>query len=650
MVVSQVESEQSTFAFERTAKRRDAPAHQTGDAPDLQSILSIAELNRRPTRSPDYAIESRALVALAQEMATAPTGILQKLAEVALLVCRAHSAGLSLLEDGDQRTNFHWRAIAGKWAPHLHGGTPRNFGPCGTVLDRNAAQLCSHPERDFPYFGDVRPLLEEGLLVPFYIKGEAVGTIWVVSHDEKHRFDLEDLRVMTSLATFASAAYQTVLALNGTQQVASIVESSDDAIISKDLNGVITSWNRGAERVFGYTAEQIIGKSVTILIPPDQQDEEPIILDRVRRGERIQHYETVRLHKHGSRIDISLTVSPIKNAEGKIIGASKIARDVTERKRVDEALRAAEQEFREFVENASVGMHWVGPDGIILWANRTEMAMLGYAREEYVGHHIAEFHVEQPVVEDILRRLTNHETLNNYAATLRCKDGSTRHALINSNVLWEGDKFVHTRCFTRDVTELKQSEAHVAILAREAEHRTRNVLATTQAIVRLSQSDTPDGLKLAIEGRVQALANVHSLFVESRWAGAELHNVVTQELSPYGKGGEARVRVDGEKLLLEPSAAQAIAVTVHELATNAAKYGGLSSPTGTVHVEWSRAKEGRLVLRWTEGGGPPVKRSTHRGFGGRVIESMIKDQLKGDMHFDWRAEGLVCEIVLPSGI
>ena len=113
------------------------------------------------------------------------------------------------------------------------------------------------------------------------------------------------------------------------QRLASIVESSDDAILSKDLNGIITSWNQGAERLFGYSADEMIGKSVTLLIPAERQDEEPKILGRIRRGERIEHYETVRLRKDGSLIDISLSVSPIKGAGGKVIGASKIARDIT---------------------------------------------------------------------------------------------------------------------------------------------------------------------------------------------------------------------------------------------------------------------------------------------------------------------------------
>lgn len=135
----------------------------TGAAPGPVSMISATDLTRRPSRLPDYAAENRALVVLAQEMAIAPSDILQKLAETALTLCRAHSAGFSLLEDRDQKKYFRWHAVVGKWAPHAGRGTPRDFGPCGTVLDRNAAMLCSHPERDFPYLGGVSPLLDEGL-------------------------------------------------------------------------------------------------------------------------------------------------------------------------------------------------------------------------------------------------------------------------------------------------------------------------------------------------------------------------------------------------------------------------------------------------------------------------------------------------------
>ena len=194
------------------------------DTLKLRSMLPIDELLRRPSRPPDYEADSSALVALAQSMAVSPEGILQKLAETALTLCRAHFAGLSLLEDGDQRSHFHWRAIAGEWAPHLDGGTPRDFGPCGTVLDLDTPMVCSRPELDFPYWAAVDPVLEEALLVPFYVNGEAIGTIWVVAHDSSRRFDAEDLRLLTNLGAFASAAYQAFLSVNASQHLAAIVE------------------------------------------------------------------------------------------------------------------------------------------------------------------------------------------------------------------------------------------------------------------------------------------------------------------------------------------------------------------------------------------------------------------------------------------
>jgi PAS domain S-box-containing protein len=520
--MSSVEPEH--LAQSRRKQSLAAPAPPT----ELRSMVSTAELQSRPSRAPDYEAESRALMELSRQMAASPGSILQALAETALNLCNAHSAGLSLLEDGDQRSNFHWRAIAGQWASHVNGGTPRDFGPCGTVLDQNIPMVCSHPERDFPYWAAVRPVLEEALLIPFYIKDEAVGTIWVVAHDTSRRFDAEDLRVMTNLAAFAAGAYQTWLALNALEKTSAMIESR-------------------------------------------------------------------------------------------------------------------ERELRDFLENASVGMHWVGPDGIVLWANRTEMEMLGFTREEYIGHHIAEFHADRPAIEDILNRLTKGETLNNYEARLRCKDLSVRHVLINSNVLWEEGKFIHTRCFTRDITERKQSEQQIALLAHEAEHRAKNVLATVQATVHLSQADTTEGLKEAIEGRIRALANVHKLFVESRWNGAELRTLVEEELAAYADG---RVHIAGPNLLLQPDTAQAIAVAVHELATNAAKYGALSTSDGQIHVDWSRAADGRLILHWKEVGGPPVKPPTRRGFGSRVMKSIIAGQLKGETRFDWHAEGLSCEISL----
>jgi PAS domain S-box-containing protein len=292
-------------------------------------------------------------------------------------------------------------------------------------------------------------------------------------------------------------------------------------------------------------------------------------------------------------------------------------------------------------------MHWVGPEGIILWANRAELQLLGYSRQEYIGRNIAEFHADQPVIEDILRQLTAGAVLTDYQARLVHKDGSIRDVLINSSVFSKGGEFIHTGCFTRDVTDSKRSDAQIAILAREAEHRSKNILATVQATVNLSKADTPEELKRVVSGRIQALANAHSMFAETRWEGADLRKLIQDELAAYLNHDEPQVVIDGCTVLLEPAAAQAVAVTVHELATNAAKYGSLSAPEGRVRVHCLRPASGRLILRWKEENGPPVKRPSRAGFGSLVMESIVRTQLLGEIIFDWQRDGLLCEISMP---
>ena len=174
----------------------------------LESILRTDELHRRPRRSPDYERETSALTALVKALADSPSTILQILADKVLGVLEADSAGLSLLTSDEKR--FYWAAIAGAWKPHVGGGTPRDFGPCGDVLDRNSPMLFSHWERRYPYLSAAEPLAEEGLLVPFCVNGRPVGTIWAIAHSDRRTFDAEDLRLLESMGRFASAAYQTV--------------------------------------------------------------------------------------------------------------------------------------------------------------------------------------------------------------------------------------------------------------------------------------------------------------------------------------------------------------------------------------------------------------------------------------------------------
>ncbi|HEV8390891.1 MAG TPA: PAS domain S-box protein [Dongiaceae bacterium] len=308
------------------------------------------------------------------------------------------------------------------------------------------------------------------------------------------------------------------------RHLAAIIENSDDAIISKNLDGIIMSWNSGAERLFGYTAEEIIGRPVTILMPPERVDEEPGILARIRRGERIEHYDTVRRHKDGSPIDISLTVSPIKDAEGRIVGASKIARDITERK-------AAEQ------------------------------------RQQ--------------------------------------------------------------------------------LLVGEIKHRIKNILATVQAIARQTLQGTPEEEREAFIARLMALANAQDLLTLERWNRAAVHDVVERALRPFEAKHSARFLTKGpQDVWVDAQRASLLTMALHELATNAVKYGALSNGYGIVNLVWEVAGEEdaqSVRLTWRELGGPPVVPPERKGFGSFLIERALQGG-SGTAKMEFNPNGLICSL------
>jgi PAS domain S-box-containing protein len=198
-----------------------------------------------------------------------------------------------------------------------------------------------------------------------------------------------------------------------------------------------------------------------------------------------------------------------------------------------------------------------------------------------------------------------------------------------------------------DVTSYKESEERLKLMTRELNHRANNLWALVHTTVHLTTGRTMAKLKAAIEGRIRALAHVHGLLSESHWVGATLEQLVQRELGPYcGGGQEDRVKVRGSTVTLAPTSAQTMAMVLHELATNAAKYGSLSTPAGQVRIEWSAANE-KLAVRWSEVGGPRVRRPKRFGFGSRLLEASTRD-LGGDIHFEWRKAGLICEMTIDT--
>ncbi len=304
-----------------------------------------------------------------------------------------------------------------------------------------------------------------------------------------------------------------------------IIESSRDAIISKNLNGEILSWNRGAERLFGHTANEAIGKHISILIPDNLISEETEIISRIKRGEQVEHYETTRRRKDGSTMDISLTVSPVKNANGIIIGASKIARDVSERKRAD---------------------------------------------------------------------------------------------------------------------------AHKLLLLHELNHRVKNTLATVQSLATQTLSNTTlsADARDIFDARLTALSRAHDVLTDQSWEGANLQDIVSRAMQAF-KAGE-RIVIDGQPVWLSPKQVLALAMALHELATNASKYGSLSNADGIIKINWDVQRDSRgrrqLELIWVESGGPAVSPPTRKGFGTRLVERNLANELDGKVLLDYRPEGVICTI------
>jgi PAS domain S-box-containing protein len=309
-------------------------------------------------------------------------------------------------------------------------------------------------------------------------------------------------------------------------RLAAIVASSDDAIISKTIDGVVTSWNAAAERLFGYEASEMIGQSITRIIPPELHKEEERILAQLRRNERIDHFETVRVAKDGRLIDISLCVSPLRDKSGQVIGASKVARDITER---------------------------------------------------------------------------------------------------------------------------RQAEKLQRLLVEELNHRVKNTLATIQAIANQSmrRAKSPADFVSGFSGRIQALARAHDLLTQTRLQGAEIMDLMRDQVL-LGRADDRRVTCAGPTLMLDAQAAVNLALVLHELATNARKYGALSGPDGRLSVTWETRTNGerQLVLEWRESGARKIAVPTERGFGSTLIEQTLKAQ-GGKASIRYAADGMTGTFVLP---
>ena len=261
------------------------------------------------------------------------------------------------------------------------------------------------------------------------------------------------------------------------RQMAAIAESSDDAIVGQNWDGIITSWNKGAERIFGYSAERAVGQSQVLLVPPEYENELPGIREKIRRGERVEHFETVRRTKDGRQISVSLTVSPVRDEAGAIIGVASIARDITQRKQAEEALRRASAYNRRLIEASLDPLVTIGPDGKITDVNAATEAATGYSREELVGKDFAEHFTEPERARAGYQQVFSEGAVRDYPLEMRHRNGRVTSVMYNAAVYRdEVGKVVGVFAAARDMT--KRREAEEAL--RRSEHTLKRAQVVAQ--------------------------------------------------------------------------------------------------------------------------------------------------------------------------
>jgi PAS domain S-box-containing protein len=427
---------------------------------------------------------------------------------------------------------------------------------------------------------------------------------------------------------------------------AALVESADDAIVAKNTDGIVIAWNPAAERLFGWTSEEMVGGSIRRLLPMDRQEEEDHILDRIRAGERVHPFYTKRLHKDGRLLDVEVSVSPVRDANGKIIGASKLARDVGEYLRVQRAVRESEERFRTLAENISQFAWMAEPDGHITWFNKRWYEFTGFSEDDPV-----DFEGTRVVHPDHVKRVfANYikaiRSGADYEDTfpMRAKDGEYCWFLSRAKPIRnEAGEIVRWIGTNTDITAQREQAEQIRLLLMEVNHRSKNMLTTIQALARRSAPDN-EGFISRFEDRVQSLAINQDILVSREWREVPVDELVRLQLS-FIHDAPGEFRIAGPPLALAPRAAEVIGMAIHELATNSLKYGALSADGGYVDVGWSRRPDGTgLMLWWRENGGPPVSEPSHRGFGTTLICDVPRHNLGARVALHYNRDGACWEL------
>jgi len=432
--------------------------------------------------------------------------------------------------------------------------------------------------------------------------------------------------------------------------LAAIVESSNDAIIGHALDGTIISWNAGAQRIFGYSASHAIGRPLDMLVASKEAATLQAMLPGLEHGQRGSHEEMIWLKQDGAPVHISQTSSPVRDSRGRIVGAATIVRDVTERRQ-----QALEMRFASLIEQAPVGVAQADLTGRFVLVNPRFCEMVDRSAADLTALNLID--VIEPgdraVANEALARLRRENQPAQIEWRYVRPDGADNYAVNSLTVVLDAlGRPRHIMLVALDITEQRRTQAHLKLLLGELNHRVKNTLASVQAIALQTLRSTPglDAFREDFLSRLLALSNTHNLLALDAWTGVGLRHIILNELAPYEDHARPRVEISGDDLKLAPKAALALGMALHELVTNAGKYGALSTPHGKVVLQWNRVeRDGQpwLHLLWSEHDGPAVTPPTRNGFGSRLICDGLPYELGGHVALEFEASGVVCNICIP---
>ena len=427
--------------------------------------------------------------------------------------------------------------------------------------------------------------------------------------------------------------------------LATVLDHAPQALISTDLDGVIVTYNQVAADLLGVTpGSDCAGLPLVEQFAPASR---AAVAEALRQaaGGRTAPREVQIARAGGGDLTVELGVAPVLGPQGHVAALSVAVLDVTERKRIEAELADTNRRLNAVLNNASVAIFLMDDRQHCAYMNAAAERLTGYAWEETQGrplhdviHHTRPDGSRYPIHECPIDRAFPKNQREQGEDVFVHKDGHFYHvAFTASPIRDEESRTIGTTIEVRDITEEKRNKQARELLMREVDHRARNVLAVAQSMVQLTPAAEVEAFRDALLGRISALARAQSSLSKTAWHGALLKDVVCEELETFSRPDA--YEVVGPRTLLRPEQVQPFSMIVHELATNAAKYGAFSRSGGRIVVTWSQEPSGRIRVEWRETGGPPVEPPSRRGFGSRLIANLAR-QLDGAAEFDWRPEGL----------